>query len=1103
MTSTAPSPLFTLSSVGVTATAQERGGQFVVLAGSQARAEVVPSFEKYAPAGYQTLRASLLRDGKLAPDPATGHLRFTEDVPFRGSTPAAVVILARNADGTREWIWSTPDGATASHGDWLRHTDRTLTGAAAPTPDWQPFFRELAVRLLEFEQLQPELIQLLRDAGVHLQHDEGEPLAVLDPFSFFSLILKHQSDARVIDILSVIRDRLGLHGPLPTNLTGVPWSNPMNAWFFAYRSHRQDTDLPTLWALARQAVAGDLHADTFAAALTIRQVALPKLTQGLFWLNPERYLALNGVNIPYLEGRGLTHAGRVQTLADYDAVLDASRPLASGYPALSHEAWLTAQRGKSVAVMDGEAFPFEAFQDEAAGFAHDPVKGNAHLDRRYAPLLLTLATAVDSLARLKPSRQPYTGKSLGVKISLGQGENRDLFWLGYALLFPEPTAENRRVSEAGLRLKVTFPDGLHETIRDGLRDEELFQQLLDAIVSAGEHPGEFALNAQFELNDSIPASQDTRVQIDAHLRRYAAGTGHSTRLQVDQFLGQAVLESETFSERLAEALQHLDRVAGAMDQVIRAGHQFRTTHPATSTIEVEAVHESAAVPTEYQPVPGAPLNQILYGPPGTGKTFRVVDEALSILDPGMGLAHPGTQGRAARKARYDELAAQQRISFVTFHQSFGYEDFIEGIKPVMQGGQLSYHLEDGIFLNAVRAAGGVLAHPRAETGPAHTHHLPADVNAGGQVWRMYIDKTASPSPIRELSLQRSELRMGNWSKTPRDLSDASVEELSARQLLFRDSVRVGDLVLLATGMNSIGAVGVVTGDYRFDPEGHPLFAADYTHARAVRWLATDLDLSAVDVTGKQFSPPALQRVADVTPAQVLGRIPGVQSPADRPPRLQPHVLIIDEINRGNVSKIFGELITLLEAGKRAGSGEALTATLPLSRRPLSVPQSLYVIGTMNTADRSLTLLDAALRRRFVFRPVWPEPEVLPVIEIGGDALDLRKFLYVINERIERLLSREQVIGHAYLLGLPATLEGVASALRERILPLLEEYFFEDWSKIRTVLADEGKEEALQFIHVHKTGGELRYRVNEAAFQDIEAFTLVYSRTDDAAFPFSS
>ncbi len=339
---------------------------------------------------------------------------------------------------------------------------------------------------------------------------------------------------------------------------------------------------------------------------------------------------------------------------------------------------------------------------------------------------------------------------------------------------------------------------------------------------------------------------------------------------------------------------------------------------------------------------------------------------------------------------------------------------------------------------------------------------------------------------------------------PTDLTNLADDQLNSRQLLFRDTVRNGDLVLLATGQDRIGAVGIVTGEYRFDPFSDPVFALDYAHARPVRWLATGLSLSAQEVTGKGFAQQTLQRVAGVTPAQVLAHLDLTEaSPPPSGPVMQPHVLIIDEINRGNVSKIFGELITLLETGKRAGSSEALTATLPLSRRPLSVPQSLYVIGTMNTADRSLTLLDAALRRRFVFRPVWPEPEVLPVIEIGGDALDLRKFLYVINDRIERLLSREQVIGHAYLLGLPATLDGVASALRERILPLLEEYFFEDWSKIRTVLADDSKEEPQQFIQVHKTGGELRYRVNEAAFEDIEAFTLVYGNMQDADFPFRS
>jgi 5-methylcytosine-specific restriction endonuclease McrBC GTP-binding regulatory subunit McrB len=151
---------------------------------------------------------------------------------------------------------------------------------------------------------------------------------------------------------------------------------------------------------------------------------------------------------------------------------------------------------------------------------------------------------------------------------------------------------------------------------------------------------------------------------------------------------------------------------------------------------------------------------------------------------------------------------------------------------------------------------------------------------------------------------------------------------------------------------------------------------------------------------------------------------------------------------------------------------------------------------MNTADRSLTLLDAALRRRFVFHPVWPEPEVLPVITIDGTALDLSQFLQAINARVERLLSREQVIGHAYLLDVPQSLEGVAQALGQRILPLLEEYFFEDWGQIRKVLADDQKPKGLQFIREVSNGGIKRFERDPSAFDDIEAFVRVYSGTND-------
>lgn len=876
MTQPSDSPTFYLQSVGIVATAQLRGGRFVVLAGSQARAEVTGSYEQHAPPGYRKKRAELIAAGKLQPTEA-GILRLTEDTDMGGTTPAAVVLLGRNADGTMSWTMKKADGTRQTYAAWEAAQAGGIPAGSDPgaeveriEPDWPPFVHELATRLLDYETRQPELAQLLRDLGISVNADDGEPLAVIDPFTFIASIKKHSDFAKLTRFLTGVQEFFQIPLVVPTSFTGLEGTHLTNAWFFAPKPSRQDSDIPLLWELARQAVAGKVRDETFQQVLNNESNGLgtAKLTLGLFLLNPTAFLPLNKAVTTYLETQGVSGAGKVKNVAELEEVLREARALAPDFVSLLHAAWL---------------------------------------------------------------------------------------------------AKN--------------------------------------------------------------ASEETR---------------------------------------MLEARGHREDI---LAEVVTAAR--------------------------------VPLNQILYGPPGTGKTFQVVERALAVLDPAFLAEY--LQNRAALKARYDEFVTAGAVSFVTFHQSFGYEDFIEGIKPVMQGGQLKYRIEDGIFLEAVRAAGGQLAPAEPDEERQSAVQAPQGQPAAAQVWRIYIDGSVPVSQLREQCLVRGEVRIGSWNKPPQDLTLISSEELNPSQVLFRDGMRAGDLILLATTSDQIGAVGIVNGEYRFDPGGDPIFALNYAHARSVNWLATGLKVGAQTITGRRFAPPTLQRVAGATAAEIIQRLGLSQpDPADKTEQdagMRPHVLIIDEINRGNVAKIFGELITLLETEKRAGGPEALTVKLPLSRRALSVPDSLYVIGTMNTADRSLTQLDTALRRRFVFHPVWPEPSLLQVLQIDGQTLDLRKFLYAINDRIERLLSREQVIGHAYLLGLPATLAGVASALRERILPQLEEHFFDDWSKIREVLADAGKEKHLQFLQQEDEQDGVRYRVNESAFGQVEAFTLVYSRMNDSAFPF--
>ena len=182
---------------------------------------------------------------------------------------------------------------------------------------------------------------------------------------------------------------------------------------------------------------------------------------------------------------------------------------------------------------------------------------------------------------------------------------------------------------------------------------------------------------------------------------------------------------------------------------------------------------------------------------------------------------------------------------------------------------------------------------------------------------------------------------------------------------------------------------------------------------------------------------------------------------------EPKVLIIDEINRGNVSRIFGELITLIERSKRSGADEALSVVLPYSKQRFSVPSNVYLIGTMNTADRSLAGLDIALRRRFTFKEMLPDHQLLKGVLVEG--IDIGELLAVMNQRIEVLLDRDHCLGHAYFMSLKSgdPLARLESIFRNQILPLLQEYFFEDWQRIQWVLNDHRKPAADRFVEQSK------------------------------------
>lgn len=217
-----------------------------------------------------------------------------------------------------------------------------------------------------------------------------------------------------------------------------------------------------------------------------------------------------------------------------------------------------------------------------------------------------------------------------------------------------------------------------------------------------------------------------------------------------------------------------------------------------------------------------------------------------------------------------------------------------------------------------------------------------------------------------------------------------------------------------------------------------------------------------------------------------------------------YVFIIDEINRGNISKIFGELITLIEPTKRIGQIEGTSVKLPYSKKLFGVPDNVYLIGTMNTADRSIATIDTALRRRFQFREMQPDPDVLEGVFV--EDISIKELLQRMNLKISALYDREHTIGHAYFTVLKnnPTIEALASVFENNIIPLLQEYFYEDYEKIRLVLGDNNKpERSEQFITKDSTDfSELfgntdfdmddtfRYEINPSAFDNIEAYRYI-------------
>ncbi len=430
-----------------------------------------------------------------------------------------------------------------------------------------------------------------------------------------------------------------------------------------------------------------------------------------------------------------------------------------------------------------------------------------------------------------------------------------------------------------------------------------------------------------------------------------------------------------------------------------------------------------------------PLNVILHGPPGTGKTYSVQRRALEIVKAGSMKGLSSAEVGAA----FREHRARGRIEFVTFHPSYSYEEFVEGFRYDPDKQVPTLH--KGLFQNFADNA----ANPRGDLAPTE----------GATIWKVSLGP-AHEQWVFDRCMANNEIAVG-WLEGI-NLSDADNESLDE---LFKEhhpgaskksvdylvnGIRPGDYVAVFGSLRTIRAIGVITGDYTFKGNEYD----HYHHTRPVEWLDRR-EHDIVEMNGN--TELTLQTIYE------LWRIP-LQDFVELVPNggeaEEPHVLVIDEINRGNISRVFGELITLLEPDKRRGASNELSARLPYSGRTFTVPSNLYVIGTMNTADRSIALLDVALRRRLEFEELMPDVSIVRRelennSDLSAEQVDLIcEFFDILNARIVTLLDRDHQIGHSYLLGL-SSMGDLCDALYRRVFPLLQEYFYNDHERLERLL----------------------------------------------------
>jgi 5-methylcytosine-specific restriction protein B len=889
---------------------------------------------------------------------------------------------------------------------------------------WVATHKQLTQYLSTKEHQQDELISLLKSVGIGpfkdktTDGDHDSELTEIDPFTFFCYIYKY-GPKKCLSYLQNIANKTNVQ--IPSDVDGVPTAQPQQVWLFPYKFIRTNNEVGRLWSFFQKAISKSVKDPDFEDVLQINSVGKPKITEALFYVDPERYLPINGPTKAYIkEVIGINP--NFESLTDYLKLLEEIKskvdvPLYE----ISYKAWEWKKKNKSINYWVFQANP-KIFDFETA-LKNDLIKSwtvTAHKDNisiedkviiwitgpkagcyalaevKSAPHDKT-ASPDDHLWKEAPKSElqadisitynllhnPITKEEispikelLGLKVG-NQGTNFTATENEYEILLKMAQQRTNQSywlyapGEQAYLWDEFFELGIMGIGWDAIGDlrqyknqKEIKDALIQAYVGRGSKKNDLTANYDFlhnmKIGDVVIAKKGRK-----------------------ELLGFGVVESDYIYDETRSEFKNIRKVSWKKRgnwkvnfslalKTLTDITKYKSGQPEYNTYyeRLLGIMNSGVLVTPESV--NHPLNTIFYGPPGTGKTYKTILRAAEIAE-----------NRSI--TNYDDAVEifnaklGDQIEFITFHQNYSYEDFIQGLRPDTDNENgLLFEKRDGIFKKiADRALKNLL-----DSEKPTVKKKPFD-----EVFNDYI------RPHVEGEVKEIEVKMKTVSFYITGITNRSIE-------FRKESGGTSHTLSIQTLRRMYDAGSVM------DIQG---LASYYTP------LLGKLLENGIDSAGKK---------------EVVTR--------------RKYVIVIDEINRANISRVFGELITLIEKDKRSHGEIPMKVTLP-SGDKFIVPSNLYIIGTMNTADKSIALLDIALRRRFEFEPMYPQYDIPGIFDVD--------ILKKINEKIiDTKRRRDFQIGHSYFMG---ENKDLLKRMNNKVIPLLLEYYMNDEEEVKTILRSAG------------------------------------------------